>query len=198
MNESNKLTLLFATHNPNKVEEMRSILGNKHHILSLTDAGISQSLEEPFDTLEDNARAKCSAVYQLTGTSCFSEDTGLFTKALGGRPGVHSARYAGEKANADDNIKKLLEELSGHRNREAEFRTIICLVFGGREYFFEGICPGAILENPRGRNGFGYDPVFIPEGSDKTFAEMTLPEKSVFSHRKKALAKLIGFLENNV
>lgn len=187
--------LLFATYNPNKVEEMRTILGARFPVLSLSEAGISQELKEPFDTLEENARAKCATVFSLTGKPCFSEDTGLFTEALGGRPGVHSARYASEKANAQENMEKLLHELSESTNRNAEFRTIICLIIGSREHFFEGICKGSIIHEPRGSKGFGYDPVFVPEGSEQTFAEMTGEEKSVFSHRKKALAKLIAFLD---
>jgi XTP/dITP diphosphohydrolase len=188
-------TLLFATYNSNKVEEMRTILGERHPVISLSEAGISQELEEPYDTLEENARAKCATVFSLTGRSCFSEDTGLFTEALGGKPGVHSARYAGDKAGAQENMEKLLHELSESQNRKAEFRTVICLIIGSREYFFEGICKGSIIHKSRGSKGFGYDPVFVPEGSEKTFAEMTREEKSGFSHRKKALAKLIAFLE---
>jgi XTP/dITP diphosphohydrolase len=187
--------LLFATYNPNKVEEMRTILGERHPVISLSEAGISQELEEPYDTLEENARAKCATVFSLNGRSCFSEDTGLFTEALGGKPGVHSARYAGDKAGAQENMEKLLHELSESQNRKAEFRTVICLIIGSREYFFEGICKGSIIHKSRGSKGFGYDPVFVPEGSEKTFAEMTQEEKSGFSHRKKALAKLIAFLD---
>ncbi len=187
--------LLFATNNPGKVEEMKTILGNRYPVLSLKEAGITHQADEPFDTLEENARAKCSAIYRNTGLTCFSEDTGLFTEALGGRPGVHSARYAGEKDNSEDNIRKLLHELSEQQNRKAEFRTVICLIENGREHFFEGFCKGQIIGTTRGHQGFGYDPVFIPDGSEKTFAEMSKEEKSVFSHRKKALSQLIAFLD---
>lgn len=194
-NPNMKQPLLFATLNTGKVEEMKAILGDRYPVLSLKEYGIMQQADEPYDTLEENARAKCSALFKSTGLPCFSEDTGLFTEVLGGSPGVHSARYAGEKSTAEDNLQKLLHELSGLENRKAEFRTVICLIENGREHFFEGVCKGRIIEMPRGNQGFGYDPVFVPEGSEKTFAEMSKEEKALFSHRKKALSQLIAFLD---
>ena len=189
-------TLIFATNNPHKVEEVRSVLNDGWTILSLKEAGIDIDIPEPHNTLEDNAREKSSTIYRLTGRDCFSEDTGLEVSALDGAPGVNSARYAGEKAGYEDNTRKLLASLEGKADRKARFRTIISLFLGGREYQFEGICPGTIIEEKRGNAGFGYDPVFVPDGDTRTFAEMNTTEKNKYSHRKKAMDKLILFLAN--
>lgn len=187
--------LIFATNNENKVSEVKGILKGKFKVLSLREAGIEIDIPEPFDTLEDNAREKARVIYQLTNQNCFSEDTGLETESLNGEPGVKSARYAGEGRSFEKNIDKLLIKLENKINRNAQFRTVICLIMNGKEKIFEGICKGIIIAERRGDLGFGYDPVFIPDGSAKTFAEMTMEEKNTFSHRKKAIEKLITFLK---
>ena len=187
--------LIFATNNENKVSEVKVILEGKFKILSLKEAGIEIDIPEPFDTLEDNAKEKARVIYQLTSQNCFSEDTGLETESLNGEPGVKSARYAGESRSFEKNIDKLLRKLENKINRKAQFRTVICLIMNGKEKIFEGICKGIIIAERRGDSGFGYDPVFIPDGSAKTFAEMTMEEKNTFSHRKKAMEKLIAFLK---
>jgi len=187
-------TLIFATNNRHKVEEVRAVLADGFNIISLKDAGIDIDIPEPYDTLEANATEKSKTIFAITNKNCFSEDTGLEVESLNGEPGVKSARYAGEDRSFDDNIEKLLSKLEPFENRSARFRTVISLILVGKEYFFEGICPGSIIAERRGANGFGYDPVFIPTGSDKTFAEMDMTEKNKFSHRKKAMEKLISFL----
>jgi XTP/dITP diphosphohydrolase len=189
-------TLIFATNNQNKVDEIRLILGNRFNIITLQEAGINIDIPEPYNTLEANASEKSKVIYQLTQQDCFSEDTGLEVEVLKGEPGVKSARYAGEGRDFDANIDKLLLNLQSHTNRTARFKTVISLLVKGKEQLFEGICEGKILDFKRGRNGFGYDPVFIPDGSQQTFAEMTMEQKSLFSHRKKAMEKLIDFLSS--
>jgi|SRR5436189_3512910 len=187
-------TLIFATNNQNKVNEVRSVLGNRFNIITLTEAGIHIDIPEPHDSLEANATEKSRTIFTLTHKDCFSEDTGLEVEALNGEPGVKSARYAGENRDFAENIEKLLLNLKSQNNKTARFRTVISLVLDGKEYLFEGICPGKIIPEKKGLNGFGYDPVFIPDGSHKTFAEMEMEEKNKFSHRKKAMEKLITFL----
>ena len=187
-------TLIFATNNQNKVDEIRSVLGKSFDIITLKEAGINIDIPEPHDTLEANASEKSKTIFNLTHKNCFSEDTGLEVGALNGEPGVKSARYAGENRSFEDNIEKLLSNLVSENNKAARFRTVISLILDGKEYFFEGICPGKIISTKKGVNGFGYDAVFIPDGSDKTFAEMEMEEKNRFSHRKKAMQKLIEFL----
>jgi XTP/dITP diphosphohydrolase len=189
-------TLVFATNNQHKVDEIRLSLGDSFNIITLKEAGIDIDIPEPHDTLEANATEKSTVIYNLTGKDCFSEDTGLETKALNGEPGVKSARYAGNNRSFEANIEKLLINLHGKPNRKARFRTVISLLEKGKECLFEGICNGIITSERMGSNGFGYDPVFIPDGSSKTFAQMTMGEKAAFSHRKKALEKLIRYLEN--
>jgi XTP/dITP diphosphohydrolase len=186
-------TLLFATNNQNKVNEIRLVLGSSFTILPLKEAGIDIDIPEPHDTLEANATEKSGTIYRLTGKNCFSEDTGLEVEALNGEPGVKSARYAGESRSFEDNIDKLLINLKIHTNKKARFRTVISLIMNEKEFLFEGICSGVIVPERKGSNGFGYDPVFVPDGSMKTFAEMSMEEKSAFSHRKKAMEKLISF-----
>jgi XTP/dITP diphosphohydrolase len=186
--------LIFATNNQHKVDEVRAVLGERFSILTLQEAGILIDIPEPHDSLEANASEKSRTIHQLTGKDCFSEDTGLEVDALHGEPGVKSARYAGEARSFDDNIEKLLNKLSAKDDRTARFRTVISLIMGDREYFFEGVCPGRIIHERKGEHGFGYDPVFIPDGGKNTFAEMTMEEKNKFSHRKKAMEKLIQFL----
>ncbi len=190
-------TLIFATNNQHKVDEIRMVLGNQFNIITLKEAGIDIDIPEPHDTLEANASEKSGTIYRLTNKNCFSEDTGLEAEALNGEPGVKSARYAGEGRSFDANIDKLLQSLKPHQNKTARFRTVISLIVKGKEYMFEGICNGNIVSERKGSNGFGYDPVFIPSGSERTFAEMSMEEKGVYSHRKKAMEKLIIFLKNN-
>lgn len=187
-------SIIFATNNQHKADEVRSVLGKRFNILTLKEAGIDIDIPEPHDTLEANATEKSKTIFTLTNKNCFSEDTGLEVEALNGEPGVKSARYAGEDRSFDDNIDKLLANLRSAHNKAARFRTVISLLLDGKEYYFEGICPGKIISERKGGNGFGYDPVFIPDGSDKTFAEMDMSEKNKFSHRKKAMEKLINFL----
>ena len=187
-------TLVFATNNQNKVIEVRSILEGKFNILSLTEAGIDIDIPEPYNTIRENACEKARVINKLINKDCFAEDTGLEVTALNGEPGVKSARYAGENRSFENNIDKLLANLSNKENREAQFRTIICLIIRGKEKLFEGICKGSIIAERRGTSGFGYDPVFIPDGSTKTFAEMSVTEKNLFSHRRKAIEKLTTFL----
>lgn len=190
--------LIFATNNTHKVEEIQKALGSSLNVISLKEAGIIIDIPEPFDTLEENAHIKAKTIYDLTGDNCFSEDTGLEVQELGGEPGVKSARYAGDNRSFDQNIEKLLVNLAGKKNRNARFRTIICLVWNGTYSTFEGICEGKILESRLGKAGFGYDSVFIPNGANKSFAEMEMEEKNRFSHRRKAADKLILFLQNQV
>ena len=190
------MKLIFASNNPHKLQELRSAIGSKLEIVSLKEAGIFQELPEPFPTLKENARSKAKMISLLTGgENCFSEDTGLEVDVLGGEPGVHSARYAGEPPDPRNNVKKLLRAMTDSSNRRARFTTIICLILNGKEYFFEGRCEGQIIRTPSGSNGFGYDPVFRPDGSDKSFAEMEEEEKNYYSHRRKAGDLLIAFLK---
>ena len=189
------MTLIFATNNINKVNEIRNALNNDFEIISLKEAGIDKDIPEPHNTLEANASEKSQTIFELTGSDCFSEDTGLEVEALNGEPGVKSARYAEGEAQYKDIIDKLLDKLKDKSNRKARFRTVISLVINGKESLFEGICTGDITSERKGTNGFGYDPVFIPDGADKTFAEMTMDEKKQYSHRVKALAKLVDRLK---
>ena len=188
-------TLIFATNNINKVIEVRSLLTENFKILSLSEAGINIDIPEPFATLEENAIEKSTVIYRLKKTSCFAEDTGLEVTALNGEPGVKSARYAGDEKSFENNIDKLLENLKDKGDRSARFRTVICLTVNGKHNIFEGECKGTIIAERRGSHGFGYDSVFIPDGAEKTFAEMSLQEKNIFSHRKKATEKLILYLK---
>lgn len=190
------MELIFATNNRHKADEIKSVLSGELKIITLHEAGIDKDIPEPFETLEANASAKSRAIFEMTGKDCFSEDTGLEVSCLNGEPGVKSARYAGENRSFDANIEKLLANLEGRTDRGARFRTVISLLIGGRETLFEGTCEGRIIEEKRGSGGFGYDPVFIPEGSELTFAEMDMMEKNRFSHRKKATEKLVAFLNN--
>lgn len=188
------IELIFATNNPHKVEEIQAAVGEFIKIIPLSQAGIHIDIPEPFETLEANASTKSQTIFRLTGKDCFSEDTGLEVDALGGEPGVKSARYAGDGKVFSDNIDKLLAKLGNNVMRKARFRTVISLIFKGNEYLFEGCCEGNIQYFPKGNHGFGYDPVFTPTHNDRTFAEMTLREKLQYSHRKKASDKLVLFL----
>lgn len=188
-------TIIFATNNEHKVSEVRAVLNGKFNIVSIKEAGIDIDIPEPFDTLEENAHEKARVIHEITHKSCFAEDTGLEVESLDGQPGVKSARYAGEERSFEKNIDKLLMNLENHQNRKAQFRTVICLLLNGQENFFEGTCKGTIIAERRGISGFGYDPIFVPDGSDKTFAEMSMEEKNIFSHRKKAMDQLLSFLK---
>ncbi|MEJ0105463.1 MAG: RdgB/HAM1 family non-canonical purine NTP pyrophosphatase [Bacteroidota bacterium] len=188
------MKLIFATNNDNKVAEIRSVIGNKFDILTLKEAGIDIDIPEPHDTLEENASEKSATIYKMTHINCFSEDTGLEVESLNGEPGVKSARYAGDERVFDKNIDKLLHKLAGNSNRKARFRTVISLIIDGHETQFEGISQGKIIDKRKGGRGFGYDPVFVPDGDSRTFAEMDIEEKNQYSHRKKATEKLIAFL----
>jgi XTP/dITP diphosphohydrolase len=190
------MELIFATNNRHKTDEIRSIISDEFEILTLEEAGIHIDIPEPFDTLEENATEKSSTIYRMTGRHCFSEDTGLEVYALHGEPGVKSARYAGEVRSFDKNIEKLLFNLADKPDRKARFRAVISLILDGKETRFEGVCEGQIIHEKRGEMGFGYDPIFVPEGDNKTFAEMDLAEKTKYSHRTRAVEKLVTFLNN--
>ena len=192
--------IIFASNNKHKAEEMRAILGAQFDIITLKEAGIEIDIPEPHETLTENAREKSMVIHRLTGMDCFSEDSGLEVDALNGAPGVRSARYAGEQANANDNLQKLLAEMKEIANRAARFKTVISLILNGQEYTFEGDCEGTITHSASGITGFGYDPVFMPTHYDQTFAELGIEVKSAISHRKKAMEKMttfLGSLENN-
>lgn len=191
------MTFIFATANEHKVTEINSLLPPNLEVISLREAGLNLDIEEPFDTIAENARHKARTVYELLQRNCFAEDTGLVTDALHGEPGVKSARYAGEGRSARENMVKLLGKLEGVENREARFITILCLIIDGEEFTFEGRCEGKITEMARGSKGFGYDPVFQPAGSTKTFAEMELEEKNWYSHRRKAFDQFIAFMKKH-
>jgi XTP/dITP diphosphohydrolase len=186
------MEIVFASANEHKVQEVEWKLGVK--LKSLSAIGCVDEIPETGATLEENARIKARYVWNTYGMSCFADDTGLEVETLDGRPGVYSARYAGPQKNAADNMALLLRELEGKSNRRARFRTVICLILEGHEHLFEGIVNGRIIEKPRGSHGFGYDPVFIPEGSETTFAEMSLDEKNIISHRGRAIQSLAAFL----
>ena len=187
--------IVFATNNAHKLSELRQIVGEKFDILSLADIDCHDDIPETADTLEGNAAIKARWVRDKYGYDCFADDTGLEVAALGGAPGVHSARYAGgEGHDSEANMARLLSELDGVADRHARFRTVICLTLGGEEHFFDGIVEGEILTGPRGSEGFGYDPLFRPDGWTKTFAEATALEKNAVSHRGRATKKLIDYL----
>lgn len=188
-------TIIFATNNANKVKEIRNQLGESFNIIPLKEAGIDIDIPEPHDTLEANATEKSATIFKLTNQPCFSEDTGLEIEALNNEPGVKSARYAGEGKDSNDNIDLVLKNMTGITNRNARFRTVISLQLNGKEHLFEGICSGKILTERDGEKGFGYDPVFVPDGADTSFAQMTTEQKNLYSHRAKAVKQLIAFLK---
>ncbi len=190
------MQLIFATNNQHKVDEIRSLLTGELDIVTLKEAGIDIDIPEPYETIEENASGKSKTIYNMKGVNCFSEDTGLEVDALNGEPGVKSARYAGESRSFDANIDKLLINLAEKKDWSARFRTVISLIIDGQETLFEGISEGHIIPERRGSQGFGYDPVFVPAGSNKTFAEMSMNEKAQYSHRAKATEKLVAFLNN--
>ena len=189
------MKLVFATNNKHKLEELQAILGDQFTLLSLTDIECFDEIPEEQPTLEGNASQKAYYIYDKFGMNCFADDTGLEIKALNGEPGVYSARYAGEEKNSEANMKKVLEKLTKINEREARFRTVISLVIDGEEKQFEGIVNGEILTEKRGDSGFGYDPIFKPEGLDQSFAEMGLEDKNKISHRGRAVQKLVDYLK---
>lgn len=189
-------TLIFATNNRNKVAEIQSLVGNDFEIIPLKEAGIDIDIPEPHDQLEANATEKARTIFSMTFQNCFSEDTGLEIVRLGGAPGVKSARYAGEDRDFQANIDLVLSKMAGVEDRSAQFRTVICLIWDQKEYYFEGICKGQILTTMQGEKGFGYDPIFVPEGATKSFASMTMEEKNQYSHRQKAVTQLFEFLNS--
>ena len=192
------MQLVFATNNAHKIAEIQSAVGEQLQIITLAQAGIDIDIPEPHDTLEANASEKSRTIHSITGKNTFSEDTGLEVDALNGEPGVKSARYAGDHKDFSQNIQKLLNNLQDKPNRHARFRTVVSLIWNNKEYLFEGRAEGHIIDTPKGTEGFGYDPVFVPEGSGKTFAEMTMAEKNLYSHRRKAADKLVAFLQQHI
>jgi XTP/dITP diphosphohydrolase len=188
-------TIVFATNNPNKIREVQQLLGSSYQFLSLKEVGCTEELPETSPTLEGNALEKARHLYHNYHHDCFSEDTGLEVEALDGAPGVITAMYAGPERDAQLNMNKVLRELAPHSNRKAQFRTVIALIIKGKEYLFEGIVEGVISPDLQGEDGFGYDPIFIPEGETRTFAQMSKEEKNAVSHRGRAIAKLQAFLE---
>lgn len=189
------MAICFATHNQNKVNEINRLIED-YTIISLDDIGITEEIEENGSTLIENALIKAQYVYEKAGINCFADDTGLEVDGLNGAPGVFSARYAGEPANSENNIDKLLLDLAGIENRSARFRTVIAFIEEGNTTYFEGIVEGEIIHERRGANGFGYDSVFLPKNFDRTFAEMDMTEKNNISHRGKAVNKLVNFLKS--
>ncbi|MBO7606371.1 MAG: non-canonical purine NTP diphosphatase [Paludibacteraceae bacterium] len=186
--------LVFATNNPHKVDEVRNKLSGLFEIRTLSEIGCVEDIPETSDTLQGNAAQKSHYLHDRFHCDCFADDTGLEVEALNGAPGVYSARYAGPGKDSEANIDKLLSELEGKENRRARFRTVISLILNGQEHFFEGIVTGTILTERHGSNGFGYDPVFQPDGYDRSFAELSMDEKNKISHRGRATEKLIEFL----
>lgn len=188
------MKLYFATNNIHKLKEVQEVVGDSFQIESMRSLGINEDIPEDQLTLQGNALQKARFLYDRIGESCFADDTGLEVDALNGAPGVYSARYAGDAKNSFDNMALLLKNMSGKQNRKARFRTVIALILDGKEYLFEGIVNGTIAEEPRGTAGFGYDPLFVPDGYSTTFAEMDSEAKNAISHRGRAVEKLAAFL----
>lgn len=189
------MKIIFATNNAHKLSEVQQILGDGYTLVTPRECGITEEIPEEQPTLEGNALQKARYLYERTGLDCFADDTGLEVVALGGAPGVHSARYAGEGHDFEANTRLLLANLDGEDNRRARFRTVIALILGGKEHLFEGEVRGTITHAPAGDAGFGYDPVFVPEGYEVTFAQMDAAEKNRISHRARAVAELAEFLK---
>ena len=189
------MKLVFATNNKHKLDEMRAILGDKVELLSLADIDCHDDIPETADTLEGNALIKARHIYSKYGCSCFADDTGLEVDALGGEPGVYSARYAGESNDSEANMRKLLSNLTGKTDRNAQFRTVIALIIDSEEKLFDGVVRGAIAEQRMGTAGFGYDPIFVPEGFAESFAQMPAEQKNSMSHRARAAAALNEYLQ---
>lgn len=190
--------LVFATHNQNKIAEVRKLLPSELRIISLYDLGCFEEIPETQNTIEGNAAQKANYIHEKYGYSCFADDTGLLVESLNGEPGVRSARYAGTEKNPEANMQKLLAELKSSSNRLAHFKTVIALNLNGNIHNFTGICKGEILKEKRGVAGFGYDPIFMPNGFNQTFAEMTLDQKNTIGHRGQAVRKLNEFIKHNL
>lgn len=190
------MRLCFATNNAHKITEVQQLLDDRFEVIGLQDVGCEEELPETQDTLEGNSTQKAQHVYQHYRVDCFADDTGLEIEALQGEPGVYSARYAGPERDSRANMHKVLSRLRGVSSREAQFRTVITLILKGKQYTFEGIAPGSISQGPSGEGGFGYDPIFIPRGYERSFAEMSLEEKNRISHRGQAVQKLVDFLQH--
>ena len=188
------MKILFATNNAHKLAEVRAVLGDDFTLVTPRDCGVTEEVPETQPTLEGNAAQKARYLYECTGCDCFADDTGLEVEVLGGAPGVHSARYATDGHDFAANNRLLLRNLEGAANRRARFRTVICLILGGEEHFFEGIVEGRIAERESGTEGFGYDPLFVPDGSDRSFARMSAEEKNALSHRGRAVRRLADYL----
>ena len=189
------MKLVFATNNKHKLDEVRAIVGDKVEVLSLRDIGCHDDIPETADTLQGNALIKARYIYEKYGADCFADDTGLEVDALDGEPGVYSARYAGEDCSSEANMQKLLHNLTGKKNRNAQFRTVIALIIKGEEKLFNGIVTGRITEEKMGDSGFGYDPVFVPEGFSESFAQMSSEMKNSISHRFRATEQLSNYLK---
>ncbi len=192
------MKLVFASNNKNKIKEIKSLLPDTIQILSLEDIGCTEEIEETENTITGNAKLKADYITKKYGYDCFADDTGLEVEALGGAPGVYSARYAGENVTYEENAQKMLKEMKDKVNRKAQFKTVIVLNLMGKQYLFDGICEGEITNNKHGNGGFGYDPIFKPKGFEHTFAEMSLKEKGRISHRGLAVKKLVNFLKDKV
>ena len=191
------MKLVFATNNKHKLQEVRDIVGDRVEVLSLADIGCYDDIPETADTLQGNALIKARHIYEKYGFDCFADDTGLEVEALDGAPGVYSARYAGEECDSEANMRKLLENLTGKTNRNAQFRTVIALIINGEEMLFNGIVKGAIATEKKGDSGFGYDPIFVPEGHSASFAQMSSEMKNSMSHRFRATQQLSDYLKEN-
>jgi XTP/dITP diphosphohydrolase len=189
------MDLIFASHNENKVFEIATLVGNKYKILSLNDINFKEEIIENGSNLQENALIKARTIFNETGKNCFADDTGLLVKSLNNEPGVYSARYAGEQKNADDNMNLLLLNLNKKTDRQAKFTTIIALIMNGNEFIFEGELAGSIISEKKGSNGFGYDPIFKPNGYNNTLAQLDITEKNKISHRALAFKKMIDFLK---
>lgn len=189
------MKLVFATNNRHKLDEVRAIVGDRVEVLSLNDIGCHDDIPETADTLQGNALIKARYIHEKFGVDCFADDTGLEVEALDGAPGVYSARYAGKECDSEANMQKLLQNLTGKSNRNAQFRTVIALIINGEEKLFNGIVKGSITEEKRGDSGFGYDPIFIPEGFSESFAQMSSEQKNSISHRYRATEQLSNYLK---
>lgn len=190
------MKILFATNNAHKLSEVQAVLGNGFRLVTPRECGVTEEIPETQPTIQGNALQKARYLYERTGLDCFADDTGLEVEALGGAPGVRSARYATDGHDFAANNRLLLQNLAGKENRRAQFRTVIALILNGEEHLFEGIAEGRIIEAERGAEGFGYDPLFMPDGSGKTFAEMNADEKNAVSHRGRAVRKLAAYLHS--
>lgn len=188
------MKIIFATNNAHKLSEVQAVLGDGYELITPRQCGIDEEIPETAETLEGNARQKARYLFERTGLDCFADDTGLEVEALNGAPGVHSARYATDGHDFAANNRLLLKNLAGEENRRARFRTVICLIEQGKEHLFEGIVEGRIIDHEAGSEGFGYDPLFVPEGFDRTFAEMSAEQKNGISHRGRAVRKLVDYL----